>query len=149
MNTNTNTMTGSVWDLAQWFQSTCEVPEYGADLATSFADSGMDCREEIMNEASRFTAWGVDKSGRVLLRTPKGRVLIELVNTVPAADGDGCHLCRDHCKSGSVALLTWLPRERTTAWRTWFNKSSISYLGDAIRNATDKQTSFDQIFIQS
>jgi len=147
----TKMTTGTIFDLAQWFQSTQDVPEYGADLATSFSDeqTGMDCREEIANEASRFTAWGVDKSGRVLLRTPKGRVLIELVNTVPAADSDGCHLCTEHSKTGSVALLTWLPRDRTTAWRTWFNKSSINHIGDAIRAAADKQTNFDQIFIQA
>jgi len=129
-----NTLTGSAWAMAQWFQQPRQVPDGFASrdqLGTSFDGiGGLEAREAIANEASRFERFAVS-GDTILLQTPAGRMILE-IRTVQKA---------------KLVIFTWAPNGRTTLWETWFNASSVQHLSEALRSAPEKRCDFDQLYI--
>lgn len=126
----TKSLQGSVSAMLQWFQNPNQVPDgFDADLATSFEDvGGLEARERIANEASAFEKFAVS-GNTILLQTPKGRMILEVVN------------------NGKLVIFKWAPSDRVTLWETWFNTHSVKSISDNLRKQPAKRVSFDELFV--
>lgn len=113
----TRSLTGNAHATAQWFQQARQADEFE--------------REDLQMDAEAFTEFAT-QGGQVLLRTPRGRTLVERREVA----GGGAIIVFTHAPRGSWDLVAW-----------WFNPHSVASLGDALRAAPDRRRDFDRLFI--
>ena len=114
-------LTGSSFSLAQWFTPAVDISN----------DQGEFLREDLINDVYQFTAFGVSKTGQVIVHTPDGRCIIEKKTE------RGC----------SLVWFDYVVNGRWTHYKFWFNESSVKDLGDLFRKSPEKRKDFDWLYI--
>lgn len=112
------TLTGSAGALGAWFIEGREADEFE--------------REEILSDLYRFDAYGVSADRKVIIATPNGRAIVQLI------DYEGSPLITfEYVRHGRWGKTTF-----------WFNPNSVADLGERLRAAPEKRTDFDTLFIR-
>ena len=85
-------------------------------------------REEILNDAAKFLVFSVD-GDIVALKTRKGRIFLE----------------KDEAKK--LVWFDYYPAGTADRVRFWMNESSVTFLGDALRQHPERRVPMERLMI--